>query len=151
MDSTRARDIRVTIVEGMQLLGSFDARLREYAATKLHKQGVSLVKVPAEQASDAHAPPVSLLSVGLAELMKASTLMVGTGVIGVCPAEHGEGSAGGHAGAAEWRHPAIRHLCLVSRPHHAHSFVSPRYESACLRSGATPAFVNLVHQSALCW
>ncbi|CAK0752207.1 hypothetical protein CVIRNUC_002128 [Coccomyxa viridis] len=44
MDSTRARDIRVTIVEGMQLLGSFDARLREYAATKLHKQGVSLVK-----------------------------------------------------------------------------------------------------------
>ena len=56
MDSTRARDIRVTIVEGMQLLGSFDARLREYAATKLHKQGVSLVKVLAMGAPDACAP-----------------------------------------------------------------------------------------------
>lgn len=66
MDSTRARDIRVTIVEGMQLLGSFDARLREYAATKLHKQGVSLVKVLAMGAPDACAPPVSRLSVGSA-------------------------------------------------------------------------------------
>ena len=45
IDSERARDIRVTIVEGMQLLGSFDVRLREYAADKLHKQGVQLVKV----------------------------------------------------------------------------------------------------------
>lgn len=45
LDSGRARDIRVTIVEGMQLLGSFDVRLREYAAEKLHKQGVQLVKV----------------------------------------------------------------------------------------------------------
>ena len=63
MDSTRARDIRVTIVEGMQLLGSFDARLREYAATKLHKQGVSLVKVSAASARDACPPPVSRPSV----------------------------------------------------------------------------------------
>ena len=39
IDRERARDIRVTIVEGMQLLGSFDVRLREYAANKLHKQG----------------------------------------------------------------------------------------------------------------
>ena len=46
IDSERARDIRVTIVEGLQLLGNFDARLREYAADKLHKQGVNLVKVP---------------------------------------------------------------------------------------------------------
>jgi len=45
IDRERARDIRVTIVEGMQLLGSFDVRLREYAANKLHKQGVHLVKV----------------------------------------------------------------------------------------------------------
>ena len=45
IDSERARDIRVTIVEGLQLLGNFDARLREYAADKLHKQGVHLVKV----------------------------------------------------------------------------------------------------------
>ena len=118
MDSTRARDIRVTIVEGMQLLGSFDARLREYAATKLHKQGVSLVKVLAAEASDACAPPASLFAVDFAELMKASTLIVRTGVTGVCPAEHGKGSAGGHAGAAERRHFAIRHLYLVSRPQH---------------------------------
>lgn len=46
IDSTRARDFRLTIVEGMQILGSFDVRLREYAAKKLHNQGVSLVKVP---------------------------------------------------------------------------------------------------------
>ena len=45
IDSERAREIRVTIVEGMQLLGSFDVRLREYAANKLQKQGVQLVKV----------------------------------------------------------------------------------------------------------
>ena len=45
IDSERARDIRVTIVEGMELLGSFDTRLREYAADKLHKQGVHLIKV----------------------------------------------------------------------------------------------------------
>jgi NADH:ubiquinone reductase (non-electrogenic) len=45
IDSERARDIRVTLVEGMQILGNFDARLREYAAVKLHNQGVSLVKV----------------------------------------------------------------------------------------------------------
>ena len=66
MDSTRARDIRVTIVEGMQLLGSFDARLREYAATKLHKQGVSLVKVFAMQAPHACALAVRHLSLGSA-------------------------------------------------------------------------------------
>ena len=44
IDSERAREIQITVVEGFQLLGSFDVRLREYAAQKLHKQGVHLVK-----------------------------------------------------------------------------------------------------------
>ena len=47
IDAERARDIRITLVEGLQLLGSFDVRLREYAARKLHQQGVHLVKVAA--------------------------------------------------------------------------------------------------------
>lgn len=45
IDAERARDIRITLIEGAQLLGSFDARLREYAARKLHDQGIHLVKV----------------------------------------------------------------------------------------------------------
>ena len=45
IDAERARDIRITLVEGLQLPGSFDVRLHEYAARKLHKQGVYLVKV----------------------------------------------------------------------------------------------------------
>jgi hypothetical protein len=44
IDSERAREIQITLVEGFQLLGSFDVRLREYAARKLHKQGVHLIK-----------------------------------------------------------------------------------------------------------
>ena len=36
---------RVTLIEAQQVLGTFDAPLREYAANKLHKQGVHLVKV----------------------------------------------------------------------------------------------------------
>ncbi|BDA46213.1 Internal alternative NAD(P)H-ubiquinone oxidoreductase A1 [Coccomyxa sp. Obi] len=44
IDAERARDIRITLIEGAQLLGSFDARLREYAARKLHNQGIHLVK-----------------------------------------------------------------------------------------------------------
>ena len=47
IDSARAREIQITLVEGFQLLGSFDVRLREYAAQKLHKQGVHLVKARA--------------------------------------------------------------------------------------------------------
>ena len=43
IDPDRARDVRVTLVEAMQLLGSFDARLREYAARTLHRQGIHLV------------------------------------------------------------------------------------------------------------
>jgi hypothetical protein len=45
IDAERARMVRITLVEGMQLLGTFDVRLREYAARKLHNQGVNLVKV----------------------------------------------------------------------------------------------------------
>lgn len=37
-DPDRARDVRVTLVEAMQLLSSFDSRLREYAARSLHQQ-----------------------------------------------------------------------------------------------------------------
>ena len=45
IDAERARDIRISLVEGAQLLGSFDVRLREYAARKLHDQGTHLIKV----------------------------------------------------------------------------------------------------------
>jgi len=44
IDPSRARDMRITLVEGNELLGSFDARLRQYAANKLVKEGVHLVK-----------------------------------------------------------------------------------------------------------
>ncbi|GLC44559.1 hypothetical protein PLESTB_000059900 [Pleodorina starrii] len=40
----RARGMRVTLVEARELLGSFDASLREYAARKLIRQGVVLRK-----------------------------------------------------------------------------------------------------------
>ena len=83
-------------------------------------------------------------------LTKAMTLIVGTGVIGVCPAEHGEGGAGRLAGATEWGHSAIRHLCLVSRLHQCScSQPIPPCQQPCLRSGATPALIAFVHQSAL--
>ena len=36
---------RVTLIEANEVLGSFDARMREYAATRLHKQGVHLIQV----------------------------------------------------------------------------------------------------------
>ncbi len=42
---------RVTLIEAQQVLGTFDAPLREYAANKLNKQGVHLVQV--------NPPPVS--------------------------------------------------------------------------------------------
>lgn len=35
----------MTLVEANEVLGSFDVRLREYAARKLHKQGVHLIQV----------------------------------------------------------------------------------------------------------
>lgn len=44
IDPSRARDMRVTIIEANELLGSFDSSLREYAARKLTKEGVQLVK-----------------------------------------------------------------------------------------------------------
>ena len=47
---------RVTLIEAQQVLGTFDAPLREYAANKLHKQGVHLVKVcPHPQEASTHA------------------------------------------------------------------------------------------------
>ncbi len=58
IDAERGRDIRITLVEGAQLLGSFDAPLREYAARKLHDQGIRLVKVCRSCTN-----PISLLSV----------------------------------------------------------------------------------------
>lgn len=39
-----ARDMRVTLIEGRDILGSFDVTLREYAARHLTRQGVKLVK-----------------------------------------------------------------------------------------------------------
>lgn len=44
IDPGRAQDMRVTLIEADQLLGSFDARLREYAAKKLSKAGIHLIK-----------------------------------------------------------------------------------------------------------
>ena len=43
IDPDRARDVRVTLVEAMQLLSSFDSRLREYAARSLHQQVQALL------------------------------------------------------------------------------------------------------------
>ena len=37
--------MRVTLIEAKELLGSFDASLREYAARKLTRQGIKLRKV----------------------------------------------------------------------------------------------------------
>ena len=36
---------RVTLVEAVELLGSFDERLREYAAQRLSMRGIKIVKV----------------------------------------------------------------------------------------------------------
>ncbi|KAL4457622.1 hypothetical protein ABPG75_012487 [Micractinium tetrahymenae] len=44
IDPGRARDMRITMVEANELLGSFDSRLREYAARRLTQEGVQLVK-----------------------------------------------------------------------------------------------------------
>ena len=44
---------RVTLIEAQQVLGTFDAPLREYAANKLNKQGVHLMKVSSWCTTDA--------------------------------------------------------------------------------------------------
>lgn len=44
VDNDRARDIRITLIEATELLGTFDAALREYAARKLRGAGVHLRK-----------------------------------------------------------------------------------------------------------
>lgn len=68
---------RVTLIEAQQLLGTFDAPLREYAANKLNKQGVHLLKVSAlavqllfqsHQGSSAAAAPDSALMFCLSSL-----------------------------------------------------------------------------------
>eukprot|EP00887_Chlorella_sp_A99_P002787 scaffold6.g2787.t1 len=43
-DPQRARDMRITVVEAKEIMGSFDAALREHTARRLIKQGVHLVK-----------------------------------------------------------------------------------------------------------
>lgn len=45
---------RVVVVEASQLLGSFDRRLRQYAANKLIKAGVSLRRGMVKQAFEKH-------------------------------------------------------------------------------------------------
>ena len=42
VDNDRARDMRITLIEATELLGSFDAGLRDYAARKLRGAGVHL-------------------------------------------------------------------------------------------------------------
>lgn len=44
IDADRARDTRITLIEANELLGSFDSRLREYAARKLVNAGVHLMR-----------------------------------------------------------------------------------------------------------
>ena len=44
IDPDRAHYMRITLIEASQLLGSFDVRLREYAAGRLAREGVHLVK-----------------------------------------------------------------------------------------------------------
>ncbi|PSC72864.1 internal alternative NAD(P)H-ubiquinone oxidoreductase mitochondrial-like [Micractinium conductrix] len=44
IDPGRARDMRITLIEANELLGSFDTSLREYTARKLTQEGVQLVK-----------------------------------------------------------------------------------------------------------
>ncbi|KAI3436606.1 hypothetical protein D9Q98_006023 [Chlorella vulgaris] len=51
IDPGRARDMRITIVEANELLGSFDTRLREYTARKLVKEGVQLIRGVVKQVS----------------------------------------------------------------------------------------------------
>lgn len=49
-----ARDMKVTLVEANQILGSFDVRLREYTAQHLQRIGVRLMKVHSHRASARH-------------------------------------------------------------------------------------------------
>jgi len=48
----RARAMRVTVVEAREVLGSFDASLREYAARKLIRSGVNLRKGMVKQVTE---------------------------------------------------------------------------------------------------
>jgi hypothetical protein len=53
----------VTLIEAQQVLGTFDAPLREYAANKLNKQGVHLMKVSSWHMT--HAIQLLLMSAGV--------------------------------------------------------------------------------------
>lgn len=44
IDPVRSREMRVSLIEPRELLGSFEARLREYAASKLARGGVQLLR-----------------------------------------------------------------------------------------------------------
>jgi NADH:ubiquinone reductase (non-electrogenic) len=54
IDPERARDCRVVVIEASQLLGSFDRRLRQYAANKLIKSGVTLRRGMVKEAFKDH-------------------------------------------------------------------------------------------------
>lgn len=50
----RAKAMRITLIEAREVLGSFDTRLREYAAQKLVRQGVLLRKGVVKEVKEHH-------------------------------------------------------------------------------------------------
>ncbi|DBB14410.1 hypothetical protein WJX82_007842 [Trebouxia sp. C0006] len=68
LDPERATEMKVTLIEAQQVLGTFDAPLREYAANKLNKQGVHLMKgmVKKLTATEAHLSNGDILPYGMA-------------------------------------------------------------------------------------
>ncbi|KAK9843007.1 hypothetical protein WJX74_005543 [Apatococcus lobatus] len=44
IDPARASDIKVTLIEAVELLSAFDGRLREYASQRLTRRGIKIVK-----------------------------------------------------------------------------------------------------------
>lgn len=75
---------RVTLVEAAEVLGSFDARIREYAARKLHKQGVILI----QGAVKSIGPTQMTLSNGQTLDYGLCVWSTGVGPTGVQPALH---------------------------------------------------------------
>lgn len=61
-----AKDMRVTLVEANELLGSFDASLRTYAASRLEQSGVEIVKGAVSRVDD-----------GLVELKDGTSIPTG--------------------------------------------------------------------------
>ncbi|KAL3148596.1 hypothetical protein ABBQ38_014024 [Trebouxia sp. C0009 RCD-2024] len=68
LDNGRASEMRVTLIEAQQLLGTFDAPLREYAANKLNRQGVHLLKGMVKELTptEAHLSTGEVLPYGIA-------------------------------------------------------------------------------------